>query len=106
MTFIDMHCDTLMKIALLDGENNLLKNDKTDVDFLRLREAGAIAQFFAIFMPDEASYKYFNKKPIEDQEYFDLLFRIYLKNSKENSDIIKPAHCVKDVNENIKCHLF
>lgn len=102
MPYIDMHCDTLMLAALADKKQNIYATDKLAVDFCKMKRAGATAQFFAIFMPDEASYRFLNVKPMKDQDYFDLLFATYLRNLKEHSDIIKSAHCVKDVEENLK----
>ncbi len=102
MKYIDLHCDTLMLTALTDKEKNIFSSDKLCVDFNKMKKSEAMAQFFAIFMPDEASYKFLNVKPMKDEDYFNLLFEVYLRNLKEHADIIKPAHCIKDVEQNLK----
>lgn len=102
MPFIDMHCDTLMLAAFKDEKKDLFASTKTAVNFKRMKEGGAITQFFAIFMPDEESYRHLGVKPMKDEDYFDLLFEVYLKNLKEHSDIIMPAHCTKDIEANMK----
>ncbi|MBE5907155.1 MAG: membrane dipeptidase [Lachnospiraceae bacterium] len=98
MSYIDMHCDTLM-MALFKNAN---LNDSKDVavDFKRMKEAGALAQFFAIYMPDKPTYELFNIKPMEDQEYFDATFALFLKNLQEHQDVIARAYTAKDVLEN------
>ena len=100
MGYIDMHCDTLMMAQF--RKSNIYDSDKVAVDFKRMKEAGALAQFFAIFMPDEPCYKEFNLKPMKDKEYFDALFELFLANLKEHSDIIKRAYTAQDVVANEK----
>ena len=48
---IDMHCDTIYKIYELrqQGENVGLRSNKLHVDLLRMKEAGYMAQCFALF---------------------------------------------------------
>ena len=53
MNLIDLHCDTLWKIMDLDKKGNLLRNDCA-VSLGKLKEANAMAQFFAcfVYLPD------------------------------------------------------
>ena len=50
MRYIDMHCDTLGS-ALAQKTETFLELDHTMVDGLRLQQAEAGAQFFAMFLP-------------------------------------------------------
>lgn len=102
MPYIDMHCDTLMMAALVDKNKSLYSSEVLHVDYKRMKKSGAMAQFFAIFMPDEATYQYLNVKPMRDKAYFDLLFELYLQNLKAHSDIIMPAHTAQMMQENYK----
>lgn len=102
MAYIDMHCDTLMLAALKDKKRDLFSRKELRVDFQRMKAGGTMAQFFAIFFPDDETYKLLGMKPMKDQEYFDLLFEYYLKSMKAHSNIIKPAHTLQDLNANWK----
>ncbi|MCR4955148.1 MAG: dipeptidase [Lachnospiraceae bacterium] len=98
MAFIDMHCDTLQVATFKNCD--LYDAKEISVDFKRMKKAGAMAQFFAIFMPDKETYDDFNVSPMEDQEYFDALFAKLLGGVKEHEDIIRRAYTAKDVLEN------
>ena len=100
MGYIDMHCDTLM-LAYFMGEN-LNDSKKLSVDFARMKQSGAMAQFFAIFMPDKGAYEHFHVKEMTDQEYFDALFALFLSNLKDHSDVIKRAYSAQDILANEK----
>ncbi|MEG2849879.1 MAG: membrane dipeptidase, partial [Bacteroidales bacterium] len=55
---IDSHCDT--PLALINGINPGTRNKTGHVDFIRMKEGGVDASFFAIYtsnklMPDEAT---------------------------------------------------
>ena len=102
MKFIDMHCDSLMLATLRDKKQNIFSSDGLSVDFKKLEKGGALAQFFAIFMPDDNTYRFLNVEPMKDEDYFNAMFEVYLKNLKEHSDIILPAHCFKDIEANSK----
>lgn len=100
--YIDMHCDSLMIAALADKKHELRDSDMTRVDFERMKQSGALAQFFAIFMPDEKCYKALDMKPLKDIEYFDVLYEQYLTSLEKNSDIIRKAYSAQDVEENYR----
>lgn len=100
MGFIDMHCDTLMMAKFKN--TGLYDNKETAVDFKRMKEAGALAQFFAIFMPDKETYDIFQVKQMPDQEYFDALYALFLAQMKEHRDIIARSYTAKDVLDNEK----
>ena len=48
---IDMHCDTIFKIYELrrQGEDVRLRSNNLHLDLLRMKEAGYMAQCFALF---------------------------------------------------------
>jgi len=91
MQFIDMHCDTLMG-AYRNPGFPLRANDKTMVDFLRMKQGGQMAQFFAMFLPPPGAYKHMGlEKPIDDDDYIDQLSAALKRNVAENSDLIAMA---------------
>ena len=49
ISYIDLHCDTLMMFA---GDGGNLYENKMSVDIARLRKGNCLAQFFAVWMPD------------------------------------------------------
>ena len=102
MKSIDMHCYTLMLATLKDDKQSIFSTENLCVDFKKMKKGNVLAQFFAIFMPDEETYKVLNVKPMSDVDYFNAMFEVYLKNLKEHADIILPAHCFKDIEENSK----
>ena len=57
MKYIDTHCDTLMGSYFDPAGFNLLNNPKTMVDFSRMQQGGAMAQFFAMFLPPAGAEK-------------------------------------------------
>ncbi|MCI8504964.1 MAG: membrane dipeptidase [Lachnospiraceae bacterium] len=58
MKYIDLHCDTLMMFA---GEQGNLYENTMAVDFTRLKKGNCLAQFFAVWMPDEEGLQEFKK---------------------------------------------
>lgn len=104
MKYIDLHCDTLMKIinALYKGkeEQTLASNTIASVDFKRLRGSNALAQFFAIFLPPEKIFKEMGMEPIPDDEYINLAAKLLKSSVEENSDIIKMAYSYDDILKN------
>ncbi len=89
MKFIDTHCDTLMG-AYFDPEGfDLMHNPKTMVDFARMKEGNAMAQFFAMFMPPPGSEKWMKlDHPIDDEDYLAKLSYALKRNIEQYSDVI------------------
>lgn len=52
MKYIDLHCDTLIVFA---GEGGSLYENQMSVDLKRLRKNDCVAQFFAVWLPDEGT---------------------------------------------------
>lgn len=64
MGYIDLHCDSLLRIYNKYEQDDLLENDQLSVYFKGLNAGGALAQFFAVFMPDQTALEELNLKNI------------------------------------------
>lgn len=67
--FIDMHCDTLMKLAGRSIQGDLRSCPDVAVDFKRLIESKAMIQFFAIFMLSERTFRKYDIPLMDDRTY-------------------------------------
>ncbi len=102
MKYIDTHCDTLMG-AYLDPNFDLLSNPKTMVNFEKMKAGGAMAQFFAMFLPPPGAEKWMKlEKPIDDEDYLAKLSAALKRNVAANSDIIAMAHNAEELLANEK----
>jgi len=61
---VDTHCDTLM-IAVENSLDLGVKTDKTEVDFVRMKEGGVAVSFFAVFVSNSQDDKKPAKKALE-----------------------------------------
>lgn len=68
MNYIDLHCDTLMQ-AFIKRKTDIFRFEEAMTDVVRLKKAGAEAQLFAIFMPDDNCEFYFGREIPEDEAY-------------------------------------
>lgn len=103
MKYIDTHCDTLMGSYFDPAGFNLLNNPKTMVDFSRMQQGGAMAQFFAMFLPPVGAEKMMGlDKPIDDEDYLAKLSSALKRNIAENSDIISFATNADELEANEK----
>jgi membrane dipeptidase len=101
MQFIDMHCDTLMA-AYQKKQEDIFHTD-TMLDIKRLKEYGAMAQFFAIFMPGPGSDSFANTTgPFPDDEYIAYCFKVFENTLALHSDTIAKALTGSDVVNNSK----
>ena len=90
--FIDMHCDTLHLTA--KGSADALRRNDGMLDFERMKAAGQMAQFFAIFFPPKKWIKH------SDEDLYITLRNKYLAALSANSDIILPALSGSDIEKN------
>lgn len=97
MNYIDFHCDTLMKIGNEENRQSLYSNDRTSVDFNRLKKSEAMAQFFAIFLIDEERI---NKHFGSDNKYINKLAKILKDEVAKNDNIISMAYSAEDLLKN------
>ena len=98
MKFIDFHCDTLLKLVN-DKKSGTLGKNSYCVDFEGLRKAGAMAQFFAVYLPhiDEI------RESHDDEEAFiNNMFGIFERDIATYSHMAAPAGSYTDLIENDK----
>lgn len=92
MNYIDMHCDTLA-MALAQKKETVYTLEHTMVDVKRLREAGAVAQFFAMFLPQREEPAWFGLDKIpEPEELMMQMYAVYQKTMETYPELIAPAH--------------
>ena len=96
MNIVDLHCDTLM--GCVRGVP-LAKNDM-HIDIEKLKKGGALAQFFAIFIPTGESAKR-HENYLPPYEYFCATYEAYLREMKLNAADIAPALCSADIEKNM-----
>lgn len=99
MKFIDLHCDTIgEKVSASEGAVKLRRNN-CHIDLEKMIQAGSLAQMFAIFIPthDVAEHSNVTLSPMD---YFEHAYKFYLKELKDNNDIIEPAHNYEDIIKN------
>ena len=99
MHYIDLHCDTLSQ-ALIRGKKSIYELQDTMLDIKRLQHGGALAQFFAIFMPPAGAEKMIGHPLPEDDEYIRLLCEILENSILEHPEAIAKAGNTEDLLEN------
>ncbi|MCI8639244.1 MAG: membrane dipeptidase [Coprococcus sp.] len=100
MNFIDMHCDSLMKLYFHPEETDLFNSRVTSVDFARMKAGGQLAQFFAVFLPTSEMFEYSGIKVPSDEEYIAALRNYLLTNVENHADLIAMAYGAGDIVEN------
>lgn len=100
MNYIDLHCDTLMMTWRETEGEDIVENSTYAVDFKRLKEAGAYAQFFAIFMLDKTFFNKIQRPPICDLDYIDSLIN-QLKKALRKTKSVRLATSYHDLRRNI-----
>lgn len=100
MNYIDLHCDTLMMTWKEEEGQNIVKNQDYAVDFERLFNAGAYAQFFAIFMLYPEIFAEINRPIVKDWEYITSLVQ-QLQNGLQQTEKVKLATSYQDLEDNI-----
>lgn len=102
MQYIDMHCDTLEK-ALARKSHTAENLEGTMVDVERLKEGGAAAQFFAMFLPQRNVPKWFGLEEMpEPEELMGRMYQIYQDTLSGCSSYLAPAHNYKELEANRK----
>lgn len=96
MMYIDMHCDTVMGYADTKSGFSLLKNDRA-IDFPRMKAGGAMAQFFAVFLPPEPTL---DGEAVSEDAYIDRVYRCYTADLAAAADLIAPAYNAADIERN------
>ena len=97
---IDMHCDTIFKIYELrrQGQDVKLRSNNLHLDLLRMKEAGYMAQCFALFtyMP------YTQDRGVDPFEYAKALSDTMDRELEANADLIRPALSAGDIVRNYR----
>lgn len=97
MNIIDFHCDTVSECFVKSSGSVKLKENKAHIDIGKLKKGGALAQFFAVYIPFKEE-KYGHR--LSAYDFFDLAGEIYLKELRENAGDIAPAFCLSDIEAN------
>lgn len=100
MQFIDMHCDSLMKLMANPENTDLYDSPVTSVDFKRMKEGGQMAQFFAIFMLPEEAWKMVDIDPVSDEDYIAGCRNILNKNLEKYAPFAAPAETASEIEAN------
>lgn len=100
MKYIDMHCDTLMKIPDSTGRQTLFSNSIASVDFERMKKAETMAQFFAIFLLQKEMFAESNREYVDDDIYINNCIKALKSEVEENKDITAMANNYEDIERN------
>lgn len=90
MNLIDFHCDSIYKIRKDEKLN--LRSNNISVDFEKMKKAGSIAQFFALFVCLEET-----KTPLKEALS---MYNIFKGEMDKNSDLVKFATSYKELDAN------
>lgn len=100
MQYIDMHCDTLMQ-ALMRRQDTIERLEGTMLDAVRLKESGAMAQFFAMFLPQKPDASRFEGGRIPDaEEMLGMMYDVYQKTMEACGSYMVPAGSLEELKEN------
>lgn len=91
MKLIDLHCDTILRCVDSNGEIRLGKNDLS-IDVQKLRRAGSLAQFFAMYVDLEK-----DTEPLD--RCLDMIDNFYNEIEENGADIAFAGN-IKDLDRN------
>ena len=95
--YIDMHCDTLMGSAVPGF--SLIRNDR-QVDFERLSRAGAMAQCFAVFLPQRGWFSAVGLADVTDWEYIRRASGLLAGELEKAPELAAPARTAAGIGKN------
>lgn len=96
---IDMHCDTIYEVFGRGMDEKAFRsNRELHIDAERLYQAGYACQCFALYSCPDAYQKY-GMRPFA---FFQALSDTFDRCISANSDIIRPALCGSDIEQNLK----
>lgn len=99
---IDMHCDSLMAAEFRDGPTaDLFDRPEQAIDIKHLLNAGAMAQFFAIFIPPQEAFTRM-KNPVDGPQYIEDCAQIFENTIARHGDVVAKACSAADVEKNRK----
>lgn len=92
---IDLHCDTMDKVARSNGATGL-RNGDCDINLCKMQKSGAMAQFFAIWTRTHNALQRAGLT-LSPYEYVQWVYACYQKELLANADIIAPAYACGDI---------
>lgn len=106
MKYIDLHADTIFAILHQGDSGSLLKNKMTHIDIQRLQQGSALAQCFAVWLPDPEYHDIDHIAQLapttvaEDRAYIDLAVARLQNEVAQASDLIAWAKNTSDIKAN------
>ena len=100
MKYIDLHCDTLC-MAFETKDKNIYDRPQFMVDINRLKKAGVLAQFFAMYMPPQ-EWIHNIKAGCTDDDFIDDLYATLCDAIAQHPDDIAWAKNAVDMENNAK----
>lgn len=97
--FTDMHCDTLMQAWFRHGKD--IYRTKTMLDVQKLRQGGAKAQFFAVYL-QSMRLKRLMGPFLNDDRYIETLINTFRNTLEQHAEIIAFAGTIQDLETNWK----
>jgi len=94
--FIDMHCDTLTPAAL-HHRSDISRLPDEQIDLLRLRRGGCMAQFFAVCLPELPKVQRLGRLYPGDDRYFRFVRRELMRTLEKHPDLITLARRYEDI---------
>lgn len=95
-SYIDMHCDTLLRA--LGNENSTIYDGEGMLNIKMMKEAGQLAQFFAVFFPEPDPHFQIPK----DEIFWDMLRNALNEQVALHSDLIAMAGTADEIIQNKK----
>lgn len=100
MRYIDLHCDTLTSLFMHSRSHpDLYDAPYASVDLRRLRQAGAMAQFFAVFLPNPGFFSSELIDVLSDEDYFEELAGYLSDNLRAHPQVAAFARNAQDLIE-------
>lgn len=98
MKLLDMHCDTILECLI---KNCGIRENNLHIDLNKLKKAGALGQFFAIWIPSGEAAEHYGVTGTP-KELFYRMYDLYEAELKKNADLILPALSYQDILDNEK----
>ena len=96
----DMHCDTLMVAEFSEGPDaGVFDRPQQAIDINYLLKAKAMAQFFAIYIP-QGEWLEKVRNPFSASQYIENCAQIFENTIARHSDVVAKACCAEDVERN------
>lgn len=96
--YLDLHCDTLTDWIDRGEDRDFFNFPEKMVDLKRLKEIGAMGQFFAIFFPPQEE----NTKNLTDDVIFSHSLELFQQMMNRYPELITPAYHAEDILKNQK----